>query len=273
MKLLKTLLFAAVLMAGCAEENDPYPAYTSSSSRYKGSGQNGLVLYLDGAGNLGYGQDTVPEGLRAAGFRGDIENIIWTSFTGPLGDQVIRANAFLRADEVTKKIVKFRKNYPDAPVYVIGLSAGTGVAVWGVERLPADVHIESIVLLGSSLSSTFNMAKCLRHVNHKVFVLTSPQDAVLSGFIPVTGTIDGAYLVEPAGLAGLKPPANLKPEDRKAYQEKIVTIPWRSSFESLGNAGGHTDGTSYAFVKEYIARRLLNIGQPSSRPAYSFAYP
>ncbi len=264
MKLMKTLLFAAILLAGCAEENDPDPAYSSSSSRHKGSGQNGLVIYLDGAGNLGYGQDTVPSGLQAAGFRGDIENIIWTSFTGPLGDQVIRANAFLRADEVTRKIVKFHKNYPDAPVYVIGLSAGTGVAVWGVERLPADVRVESIVLLGSSLSSTFNMTKCLRHVNNKVFVLTSPQDAVLSGFIPVTGTIDGAYLVEPAGLAGLRPPTGIKPDDLKAYQDKIINIPWRSSFETLGNAGGHTDATSHAFVKEYIARRLLNIGRPGA---------
>jgi pimeloyl-ACP methyl ester carboxylesterase len=270
MKLIKTLLFATLFLTGCAEEMDPDPRYPASSSRYKGTGENGLALYLDGAGNLGYGQDSVPQGLRAAGFRGDIENIMWTSFTGPLGDQVIRANAFLRADEVTRKIVKFRKNYPNAPVYVIGLSAGTGVAVWGVERLPADVHVDSMVLLGSSLSSTFNMSKCLRHVKNKVFVLTSPQDAVLSGFIPVTGTIDGAYLVEPAGLVGLKPPANLKAEDRKAYQEKIVMIPWRSSFETLGNAGGHTDATSYSFVKEFIARHLLNIGQPlSTHPSYS----
>jgi hypothetical protein len=261
MKLIKLLLVAVLLLAGCAEENDFDSTYNGSSSSRKGKGQNGLVVYLDGAGNLGYGQDTVPEGFRAAGFRGDIENIIWTSFTGPLGDQVIRANAFLRADEVTRKIVKFHNNYPDAPVYVVGLSAGTGVAVWGVERLPAEVKVDSLVLLGSSLSSTFNMSKCLRHVKNKVFVLTSSQDAVLSGFIPVTGTIDGAYLVEPAGLVGFRPPARVGPDDLKAYQEKIVNVPWQSSFESLGNAGGHTDATSFAFVKEYIARRLLGLGR------------
>jgi hypothetical protein len=225
----------------------------------------GKVFYLDGAGNLGFGQETLPRALRSAGFKGDVENIIWTTHTGPLGDQMIRVNARLRSDELTKKIVKYRRKYPDAPVYIIGLSAGTGVAVWGVENLPSDITVDTIVLLGSSLSTHYKMIRCMRHVANKIYVIYSPNDAVLRGFIPVTGTIDGAYLTEPAGLVGLYPSRNLRRVERDMYREKIVNIPWRPVFERLGYAGGHTDATSEDFVRYYIAPKLLGIGKEKTK--------
>jgi len=124
------------------------------------------------------------------------------------------------------------------------------------------MKVDTMVLLGSSLSSTYDMTRCLRHVKGKVYVLTSPRDGVLAGFIPVTGTIDGAYLVEPVGLAGFSlPSGKTRAEATALYREKIVTIPWRESFERLGNPGGHTDGTSYQFVRYYIATELLGLGK------------
>lgn len=220
----------------------------------------GKVYYLDGAGNLGYGEDTVPKALHAVGFRGDIEIVTWTSYTGPLGDQLIRANARNRAETLTKRIVDYRRRYPDTPIYIIGLSAGTGVAVWAVESLPREMKVDTLVLLSSSLSTNYDMTRCLRHVKNKVYVLSSSRDAVLKAFIPVTGTIDGSHFVEPAGLVGLYPASRAKAEQIDLYREKIVNIPWRPSFERLGNAGGHTDGTSLAFVKYYIAPKLLGLG-------------
>lgn len=265
MKRIGPLLVSLALICGCAEEDMSYS--TTGPGRLTGSERYGMIYYLDGAGNLGYGVDTVPRGLRAAGFRGGFQPIIWTTFTGPVGDQMIRFNARLRSGELTKKIVRYRKSYPDAPLHVIGLSAGTGVATFALENLPADVKIDCLVLLGSSLSSTYNMAKALAHVRGKVYVIYSSQDAVLSGLVPVTGTIDGAYLVEAAGLIGLRAPAGLKPADAALYREKISNIPWRPSFERYGYAGGHTDATSYSFVKSYIAPRLLGIGATLPAPA------
>ena len=221
----------------------------------------GKVYYIDGAGNLGFGQDTVPEGLRAAGFQGDVENFIWTTFTGPLGDQLIRINPRLRADGLKTEIMRYRRRYPDAPVNIIGLSAGTGVAAFAVESLPKAVMVDNIVMLGSSLASNYDMTACLEHVKGRVYFLYSSRDAVLTGFIPVTGTIDGQYLVEPAGSIGMRmPPGRLK-QTAELYREKIVNVPWQPSFERYGYAGGHTDGTSLRFVKYYIAPKLLGIGR------------
>ena len=246
-----------VFVAGCADTRKP-----NRWERY------GKVYYLDGAGNLGFGQDTVPRALRAAGYRGDFEPVIWTSFSGPLGDQVIRINARIKADELSKRIIRYRRRFPNTPVYIIGLSAGTGVAVWAVENLPNGMMIDDMVLLGSSLASNYDMTKCLRHVKGKVYVLYSSRDAILTGFIPLTGTIDGSYFVQPAGLIGLYPPDRASSETRQLYRAKVVNIGWRPSFERYGYAGGHTDATSYAFVKYFIAPKLLGIGYGRKASGY-----
>lgn len=233
--------------------------------------QFGKVYYLDGAGNLGFGHDTVPRALRAAGFRGHVENIIWTSFTGPLGDQVIRINARVQAEQLTKKIARYRKRYPHAPVYLIGLSAGTGVATWAVESLGEGTTVDTMVLLGSSLSSTYDMTKCLRRVKGRVYVVFSSRDGVLNGFVPITGTIDGQYLVQPAGLVGLKLPRRTGAQAAAMYREKVKNVRWRPAYRRYGYAGGHTDGTSYRFIKYVVAPQMLGIGRepPTTQVARS----
>jgi len=229
----------------------------------------GKVYYLDGAGNLGFGQTSVAEGLRRAGFRGDVENFIWTTFTGPLTDQLLRINALGRSEILRESIIKYRKRYPNAPLHVIGLSAGTGVAVWAVQALPAGMSVDNMVLLGSSLSSNFDMTRCLHHVKDKVYVIYSPHDPVLNSFVPITGTIDGQYFVQSAGLVGLHPPSNASPETQDLYRQKVVNIAWRPGFEAYGYTGNHTDATNTRFVSGYIAR-LLGISR-AGRPAESTA--
>jgi len=268
MRWIGLVLLSAAVLPGCSKVTRTVSAPIKSFARSLGGHRPnyweryGKVYYLDGAGNLGFGQESVPKGLRAAGYRGDIEIISWTSHTGPLGDQMIRWNARRRADELTRKILDYRRRHPEGEIHIIGLSAGTGVGVWAVEKLPEDVKVDTLVLLGSSLSTNYDMTRCLRHVRDKVYVLYSPYDMILKSFIPVTGTIDGSYLVEPAGRAGLFPPSRSRRETIELYKARLENIPWRSSFERLGNAGGHTDGTNDRFVKYYIGPRLLKIGAP-----------
>lgn len=248
--LLPLLLSAAVLSTiGC------------NSSYHRAGEQFGKVFYLDGAGNLGFGYSTVPNGLRAAGFKGNVEPFIWTTFTGPLTDQLLRINAMARADLLRKRIERYKEAYPTQSIHIIGLSAGTGVAAWAVEALPKGVSVDNMVLLGSSLSTTFDMTKCLAHVKNKVYVIYSPHDPVLTSFVPITGTIDGVYFVKSAGLVGLSPPHNASDKLRILYRNKIVNIPWRREFERYGYTGNHTDATNSSFVR-WFARKLLGISKP-----------
>jgi len=258
MKLLKVISILTVLAMGCSAHL-PIPKFGNKGHRSSYWERYGKVFYLDGAGNLGYGEDTVPRALRAGGFRGDVEIVVWTSYTGPLGDQMIRINARLRAEKLTKKIIEYRQRYPHTPLYIMGLSAGTGVAVWAVENLPAEMQVDTIVLLSSSLSTNYDMTKCLRHVKDRVYVLSSPHDKILKTFIPVTGTIDGSYFTQPAGIVGMYPSEKITREGMNLYKEKLVNIPWRPTFERLGNAGGHMDATSYSFMSHYIVPNLLKL--------------
>ncbi len=263
---LVSIVSALVALSGCSTlyraVSKPIKSFAHSFEDHKPNHweRYGKVYYLDGAGNLGYGQDTVPKALRAVGYRGDIEIFSWTTYTGPIGDQMIRSIARMRAEEMTKKIINYRKRYPDTPVYIIGLSAGTGVGVWAVENLPRDLKVDTLVLLSSSLSTNYNMTDCLKHVKNKVFVLSSPHDYILKSFIHVTGTIDGSFLAQPAGIAGMYPKQDAPRSQIDLYKEKVINIPWRPTFERLGNDGGHTAATSYAFLKYYICPKLLGLG-------------
>lgn len=209
--------------------------------------QFGKIYYLDGAGNWGFGVADVPQGLREAGWEGSIEVFLWTSTFNPAADQVALVLNKSRAALLTSKIEEYRDRYPDTPVHIIALSAGTGVATWAVEGLRPGCMIDNLVLLGSSLSYDYDMTKALEHIRGRVYVYVSPYDEVLTTAVRTLGTVDRKF-VDSAGLVGLKP--NGQPHPR------VVNIYWNERFRSLNWMGGHTDCTNVAFVRAEIAPRL-----------------
>lgn len=218
----------------------------------------GKIYYLDGAGNYGFGQGTVPEGLRSAGYRGDIEVYNWTSVLGgAFLDQMLIFHAKAQGDALAKRIDAYLDRYPDKEVNVIALSAGTGVACWAAGKLAPEHKINNMVLLGSSLSKTFQeMPEALEHVKGKVYVYHSPSDPVLSVLVRFAGTIDRQF-TECAGEVGLEPPAGAAPSVRSLYRRKVQNIPYQASFKALGYIGDHTSCTTAAFVRGQIAPRIL----------------
>jgi len=225
---------ALVVLVGCTDPREEF----------------GKTYYLDGAGNWGFGVTEIARALEAAGYKGSFEAYMWTSSFNPALDQMNRPFARLRAALLAEKIAAYLDEYPDNDVNIIALSAGTGVAIWAVEALPNDLQVNNVVLLGSSLSSDYDMSKALRHIRGKVYVYYSPHDAILDGPVRLLGTIDGKFDVAAAGLVGLHPPGG--------GQGKIVNIPWRPEYAQYGWAGGHTDSTSEAFVRKFVARHIVS---------------
>ncbi len=213
--------------------------------------RNGIVFYCPGIGNFDGGHDRIREGLEQAGFKGEVATFYWTLAPGPLApiDQVVRINPRLRAGILARHIEEYIDKFPGRPVNLVGLSAGTGVAMWALEDLKPGYRVDNVVLLSSSLSSGFDARKALRNVAGKVYVYYSPNDAVLLVPMRVSGTIDGVYTEDAAGVVGLR---------ARGHGGKIVNIAWRPEFESLGYYGGHLDSTSPRFVQQEIAPRILN---------------
>lgn len=252
---------AASLLVGCAAES-------VTGDRF------GRTYYIDGAGNWGYGVAEVHDGLRRAGYKGAIINYRWSPTFNPALDQTVgRPIARLKGAELGKDISRYLAQYPENEVNIICLSAGTGVGVWACESVEGPASIHSLIMLGSSLASNYDMGKALEHISGGVYVYHSTTDMILQGPVRTFGTIDGQLDVDSAGLVGLRP--------RGQPCAKIKNVRWQPKYEEYGWTGSHTDATSEPFVRSILAQHIVPgkqstaqavqaaIGPPSSAPAAS----
>ncbi len=210
--------------------------------------QFGKVYYLDGAGNLGFGTQSIPSGLAKAGFKGDVETVRWSQSVIPIVDQIDENKARREGAKLAHKIADYKQRYPHQPVHIIALSAGTGVAMWACEQLPSQVEVDNVVMLGSSLSHDYEAGYALQNVRGHMFFYHSDRDAVLPT-TAILGTIDGETDTRAAGQVGLRPPAGM--------YRKVVNVGWSEPWMAMGWNGGHTDCTKRKFVENVISRNIL----------------
>jgi pimeloyl-ACP methyl ester carboxylesterase len=223
-----------IIAAGCAPPFGP-------------KAKNGITFYCPGAGNFDFGDLGIRQGLEAAGYQGQVASVLWTVSFNPAIDQRL-GNARLGAIRLARTIEQYCEQFPGRPVSLIGLSAGTGVAVWALEDLKPGCSVENVVLLSSSLWYRYDVSKALRRVKGKIYNYYSPNDPVLGGPMKVFGTIDGVFGEDGAGAVGLRPPGG---------SQRIVNIRWQPSFERYGYYGGHTDATNARFVEVYISKHII----------------
>ncbi len=253
------LPFAALLAAsavGCASTQP----MTGGDSPRGGDPQYGVVYYLDGAGGGGTvsnWEGGLKVGLTQAGYKGPLSMFPWETGFGVLADQDAADNYKRRkASELAKEIVSFRAGHPSAPIHLVGLSAGTAVAVFTLEALPSNVKVEGVILLGASISNNYDLTQALSHVRNHLYVFTSERDAVLGFLVPMAGTADRTDAPS-AGLDGFILPAGATPATRSLYLTKVMRIAWRTQFERDGDWGGHTDAVHPAFVRDYISPLII----------------
>ncbi len=212
--------------------------------------QHGQVVYLDGAGGGGlltnWGRG-VEAGLRAGGYSGAFDNHAWHTGLGVVADQDASVDYKReQARKIADEIVAYIDGHPGAPVYLFALSA--------------DHPVDTVVLLGSSVSNHYDLTAALRRVRGRLYVFTSPSDAVLRFAVSAAGTADRRFCGAcSAGLHGFHIPRNPSSETRRLYG-KIENIDWRPEFAAAGNFGGHTDATRAEFITQYVAPLLTDDG-------------
>ncbi len=246
--LLTILVIATGLAAGCQTDFGP-------------GAEHGLVVYLPGAGNVDRGEVGLQDGLHRVGFRGAFVTMRWSYSYNVVVDQSVRSFARLGATRLAGMLRDYIDRYPDREVNLVGLSAGTGIAIWALEQLPPQYKVHNVVLLSSSLATDYDVGPALEHMTGRIYNFYSMTDAVLIGPMKVFGTIEGRYLVDGAGAVGLEPPTST---------DRVVNTPWTPDFEPYGYLGGHFDSTSPAFVEAFIAKHLVNaemVSKPDAAPA------
>jgi hypothetical protein len=221
----------------------------------------GIVYYLDGAGGGGlvtnWGR-SVKQGLREAKYPGTYIEYDWETGMGVIADQM-SSDDYKRAKaaHVAQMIQQYKAQNPAAPVSVMGLSAGTAVAVFVLEKLPPRLQVDSAVLLSGSIASDYDMTKALRHVKGNLYITTSSRDEILSIAVPMFGTADRqAGDVSVVGIDGCTLPPGASAETTALYQ-KIKYLPWKPQYGTDGDFGGHTDTTVPPFIRDYIAPLIM----------------
>jgi pimeloyl-ACP methyl ester carboxylesterase len=228
------------------------------------------IYYLDGAGGgrpLSNWSGGVRQGLLDAGYNGAGEMFAWNTGLGVVADQDSSVEyKKQKASELAQQIQKYTQEHPRAPVTLMGLSAGTAVTVFTLEALPVNCPVNNVILLGASVSATYDLTQALQRVSNRMYVFTSQKDAVLAFLVPTAGTADRQQGVPSAGLQGFMMPVGASAQTRAQYA-KVSYIGWRPEFEQAGNFGGHTDTVKAPFVQEYIAPLIMQVGARSVRPA------
>lgn len=232
--LLAALLLCAAAAGGCAPNFGERATY-------------GIVFYCPGVG-IDLGDAGVRRGLQEAGFPGQVAKINWSVSMNPAIDQTVRIFAAHGSRTLAELVRAYIDQYPGRPVTIIGLSAGTGIAVWGLERLEPPYKVDNVILLASSLSHDYDVSDALRAVRGRVYNYYSPHDAVLGGPMQVAGTIDRKFFTPGAGQIGLAVP--------EGAEERIVNVEWVREFAQYGYFGGHTDATNAAFVAARLSEHI-----------------
>lgn len=239
------LLAGLALPAGCVTDFGPKAV-------------NGITFYSPGAGNLELADEGLRRGLELAEYDGQVATVMWTFSFNPAIDQALRLNARLGARKLADKIEEYAAKYPGRPINMIGLSAGTGVTIWALERLDPAIQVDSVVLLASSLSHDYDVSRALRRVKGSIYNYYSSSDVVLAVPMKVFGTIDAKFGVDGAGAVGLTPPG--------AARDRVINIPWRREFARYGYRGGHMDSISARFIGNVVAEHLVTEATRSSSP-------
>ena len=223
------------------------------------------LLHLPGISGYHWLDKQFLAGLRGGGFAGDIDVRDWPGDEPGLAALFARRRNDAEAKVVADMIVERARTHPRVRIVLTGHSGGAGIAVWALEKLPADVKVDTVLLLAPALSPEYDLTKALGHVRGKVYAYTSTLDAVVLGAGTTTfGTIDGVKC-SAAGRYGFVVPedADVVPVVKEAYT-KLVQMPYDAKWMREGNVGDHIGPMGFRFARNVVAQVVLTGEAPQA---------
>lgn len=215
--------------------------------------ETGLVLVADGVGGFGLCGMGTRYAVERCGSGQLVRVLEWGHGTGRWYRDLSRtANHVHRSAQLAQLVRRYREEHPERPIALIGKSGGTGIVVWALERLDANV-VDRAVLLAPALSPDYDLSRALRAVREEMLVYWSPLDFVILGLGTwLFGTIDRVRGVS-AGLVGFRRPADA---DAALYETKLRQARWRPCMVGASYFGGHLGPDNPRFLQRYVIPRL-----------------
>lgn len=228
--------------------------------------QVALTYVLPGIEGRSHYNVNIAKGLRRGGVQGAIEIYDWTTRAGLLGWFLhladYRRNR-IEAIRLARMIVRYHKTCPGSPVFLVAHSGGAGIALMAVERLPQNVSVEAVILLGGAVSPELDISKALARTGRGIWNFYSKHDlAFLVLGTSVFGTIDRKYGPS-AGATGFEIPADLSDEAGDLYSSKLHQVPYNGEMAYDGHRGGHQGWAEPSFVARWVAPVIRNSEMPT----------
>jgi hypothetical protein len=243
---LALMVFPLWLTIGCAtlppQANGPLPP----GSTY--------IYHLPGIAGDSIFDRKWTEALTEGGAAHRVEICDWTCNHHWLAAMYCTDRHQSQAQNIADRITARRKLDPTGRVMITSESAGAGIAIYALEKLPRDVMVDDVVLVSPATSSDIDLSRALSHVRGKMYYFDSPIDVLtLCLGTKIFGTIDQKRTLG-AGLIGYHPPATA---DTAAYNEKLVEVQYDLSWSRYGYLGTHLSGMSSAFALHVVAPLLV----------------
>jgi len=213
-----------------------------------------FVLHLPGIAGDRWVDKQMTIGLRDAGYTGELLTYDWTE--NKPGISALRALERNQAEaaKIADIITAHFRADPGLKIIVTSHSGGTGLAIWALEKLPADVKVDTVMLLSSALSPDYDLSKALEHVRGTCYSFYSENDVlVLNTGTKLFGTIDGKNC-ESAGEFGFTFPQTA---DAKQYA-KLIQKPYDKAWMKYDNIGDHMGSMRRPFSANVLAPLLFN---------------
>ncbi len=160
-----------------------------------------------------------------------------------------RRNRLMGA-KLARKLLAFRREYPNTTIHMLAYSGGAGIAVFACEHLCGRRLLETLVLACPAVSPEYNLAPALRAVK-RCYALVSPYDRfILGAGTSVFGTTDRRF-TPAGGCVGFRRPKDLSTEEVTSYARLRETT-WSPALRKVGHPGGHTGWVSVRFLSHHL---------------------
>jgi len=191
--------------------------------------------------------------LRQGGAADRVELFDWTCHDPGLGALQAYARNRHEAVRIAQLISARAAANPTGRIILTAESGGAALAVWALERLPRDLHVDQVLLVQPALSPGYDLSLALKHVREKMYYTSSPGDWLVLGLgTRLFGTSDGRK-IDAAGFVGFRSPPG-------PYQ-KLVEVRYEPEWMRWGDFGFHTGGMSTAFAFHVLAPLLVKDGR------------
>ncbi|MEM9410028.1 MAG: hypothetical protein AAGA30_02875 [Planctomycetota bacterium] len=213
------------------------------------------VLILPGVLGKQFWDENLLHGIQNSVFQGEAEIYDWTN--GPLAIAQNIGGSDIESDFLTQRIVDFKTQFPNRPLFLIGHSGGCRMALNCVENLPyGSSLVERIILLSPCMESRYDLCRTINRTSKGIVAYRSPLDIPIS--VPLT-TVHGlakGKLSASAAVIGFQIPNHLDFQQRAFYTSKLAQRTYHPKMLNTGHIGGHFGWTLPSFAATYIVNDL-----------------